>query len=160
MFNNNNNDFKEIFENARKDPTLFSTIDIESLLKTTENEKNEYLLNKTTDDIMKEIMVAIDEIEYPIELSRKQEFYAKLVGYRYIDFLYGLHKGKHIRWIRKNNGTMTNGGIVMDIKFTDNGTQVLVKNGVNRFIQIKMDECLLFQKMTVEEQIILMASTM
>ena len=149
----------EIFENARRDPSLFSTIDIESLLKTTEHEKNEYLLSKTTDDIMKDIMIAIDEIEYPIELATKQEYYAKLVGYRYIDVLYGLHKGKHIRWIRKKNGAMTNGGIVMDIKFTDNGTQVLVKSAGNRFIQIKMDECLLFQKMTVEEQLILMAST-
>ena len=39
----------------------------------------------------------------------------------------------------------------------DNGTHVLVKNKMNQFIQIKFDDCLLFQKMTLQEQLILMA---
>ena len=38
----------EIFENAMKDPSLFSTIDIENLLNSLENEKNDYLENKIT----------------------------------------------------------------------------------------------------------------
>ena len=36
---------QEIFENARKDPTLFSTMNIEELLNSIENEKNDYLEN-------------------------------------------------------------------------------------------------------------------
>ena len=37
------NQIQEIFENARKDPELFSTIDIEQLLESIESEKNDYL---------------------------------------------------------------------------------------------------------------------
>ena len=48
---------QEIFENAMRDPTLFSTIDIENLLTSIENEKNDYLENKTTiDEIVKKIL--------------------------------------------------------------------------------------------------------
>jgi hypothetical protein len=46
---------------------------------------------------------------------------------------------------------------VVDIKFLDNGTQILTMNSLRRFIQFKFDECLTFQKLTVEEQLILMA---
>lgn len=160
-------DINELFENAMKDPTLFSTMDIEKLLESIENDKNDYLQNKS----MKIITQEIYEIIQKLQLSQKTryEYCQKLVGYRLVDDVHELHIGKHVRWIRENSQgqgqgqrqaqgqVLTNGGIVTTIKFLDNGTQILCKSSGNRFIQFKFDECIIFQKMTLEEQLIVMA---
>jgi len=150
----------EIFENAMKDPELFSTLDIEKLLENIENEKNNYLDGKTMLSINNEIYEKINQLES----CDHHEICNKLIGYRYVDELHELHKGKHVRWIRlcKDSAQigdikLTNGGIVTDIKFMNNGTHVLCMNSMRRFIQYKFDECLTFQKLSVEEQLILMA---
>ena len=149
----------ELFEQALKDPSLFSTLDIDSLLDSIENDKNDYLENKTMTDVTNEIYEKINGLT--ISTDDKHDFCQKLIGYRYVDEINELHKGKHVRWIRINNNqrepNLTNGGIVTDIKFLDNGTHVLCMNSGRRFIQYKFDDCLTFQKLSVEEQLILMA---
>ena len=145
---------QSVFENAKKDPSLLSTLDIDKLLETVENNKNDYLERKTTQSITNEIFDIANELD--ISEEETQKICSKLIGYRYVEEIHELHKGKHIRWIRTNSNKLTNGGILVDIKFLDNGTHVLCMNG-NRFIQYKFDECYTFQKMSVEEQLILMA---
>jgi hypothetical protein len=66
-----------------------------------------------------------------------------------------LFRGKYIRWIRKKNKILTNGAMVMDIKFLEEGIHILCRNGANRFIQIKFDDCIFFQKLTDEEWMLL-----
>ena len=148
-------DINKIFEEAMNDPSLLSTIDIEKLLETLENEKNDYLENKTIEKITKEIYKKINELD--IEKEKKINYCEKLNEYRLVNNICELHKGKHIKWIKLSNNQLIGGGIVVNIKFMDNGTHVLVKNKMNQFIQIKFDDCLLFQKMTLQEQLILMA---
>jgi hypothetical protein len=81
----------------------------------------------------------------------------KLSEYRYVDKICDLIRGKFIRWIRlsKNpafpHNTLTKGGIVTDIKFLENGIHILVKNALHRFIQFKYDDCIVFQKLSLEE---------
>ena len=147
----------EIFENAMNDPSTFSTLDIDQLLDKIENETNEYLDGKSMNSITDEIYDKINELHLSSE--RAKELCSKLIGYRYVDEINELHKGKHIRWMRTNSKEkiLTNGGIVVNIKFLDNGIHVVSKNSQNYFIQIKFDECLIFQKLSVEEQLILMA---
>lgn len=147
----------EIFENARRDPTLFSTMDIEKILDSIENEKNDYLENKTMEDITNDIFDSISELD--ISLEQCKFLCGRLIGYRYIDEIRDLHKGKHIRWIRISNKepSLTNGGILVNIKFLDNGVHIICKNSQNRFIQYKFDESITFQKLSVEEQLLLMA---
>jgi hypothetical protein len=89
----------------------------------------------------------------------------KLKDYRYVSEICELFRGRHIRWIRifdkgKRifNSKITNGGIVTDIKFMDNGIHIQCKNARNQFLQFKFDDCLLFQKLTAEECILLMAN--
>jgi hypothetical protein len=152
-------DINELFTLAMNDPTLFSTLDIERLLESVDNEKNDYLENKNMDDITKEIYEAIDELK--LDESIFTNMCKKLIGYRYVDEINELHKGKHIRWIRKNvekgKHKLTNGGIVVNIKFMDNGIHIITMNSQNRFHQYKFDECITFQKLSTEEQLILMA---
>lgn len=145
----------EIFEAAQKDPALFSTLDIEALLDSVENEKNDYLENKTMDDITKDVFENLAELALTKEKTK--DLCDKLIGYRFIDEINELFRGRHVRWIRRDSDKLTTGGIVVDIKFLKDGIQVLTKNNMNRFIQYRFDECLSFQKLSNEEQLLLMA---
>ena len=146
---------EQVYKDAINDPTLLSSLDIDELLDTLENETNDYLENKTLDGITEEIYKEVCEICDEQEIQEK--ICLKLVGYRMIDELHELHKGKHVRWIRRGTNKLTNGGIVVDIKFLDTGTHILCMNSMNRFIQYKYDDCVTFQKMSSTEMLILMA---
>ena len=145
----------KIFESAVKDPTLLSTIDVESLLSSIEDSKNDYLENKTTEMINQDIFNSVNA--FSIDIETKKTYCDKLIGYRLVFELNELHKGKHIRWIRKNNGKLTNGGIIVDIKFFDEGVHILCMGNGKRFVQIKFDDCVIYQKMSEAEQLIVMA---
>ena len=147
-------DIQEIFENAKKDPSLFSSIDIDELLDNIENETTEYLENKTLGDISK-IIFDILSSEIPI-LGKEtiQKYCEKLTGYRYVENVCDIRQGIFVRWIRNN--TLMNGGIVMNIKFGEN-VQIVCKTVLGRFVSLRFDECLIFQKLTMEEQLILMS---
>jgi hypothetical protein len=145
-------DINEIFNGVMKDPSLISTLDINKLLEKVESEKADYLENKTVSSVNDEIYEIISSI------GLQKSTFDKLMGYRYVDEIHELHKGKHIRWIRKSEKpTLTNGGIVTDIKFLENGTQILCMNSQKRFIQYKFDQCYTFQKLSMEEELILLA---
>lgn len=172
-----NIDVGEIYKNALKDPSLFSTIDIDKMLDSIENEKNDYLENKTMDSVTQEICEKISDLPIPDE--SKENICKKLIGYRYVDEIHELHKGKITSWIRikksaaqellerqikgsENTYTiqpkLSGTGILVNIKFADRGTNVVISNPPNhRFTQYRFDDCLTFQKMTEEEQLILMA---
>jgi hypothetical protein len=147
---------QQLFQDAQNDPSLLSSIDINDLLNSLENKNNDYLIDKTLNDIQNEIINVFNQNNFPKEKTK--ELCEKLVDYRYVDEIYEIHKGKHVRWIKPgNNSKLTNGGIVVDVKFLDNGTHVLCMNNQRRFIQYKFDDSLTFQKLSLEEQLILMA---
>jgi hypothetical protein len=153
----NDLDINAIFESVQSDSSLLAEINIENLLKTLDTDKTSYLENKTIDDFLQENIEAVKTIDniMPDEIKLICD---KLVEYRYVENIFDLHKGKHIRWVRINsNKKLTNGGIVMNIKFLDNGTYIICRNSCNRFITIKFDECIIFQKLTTNEQLILLA---
>lgn len=143
--------------------------DIQSELSTMDNIQNimdmidDYecpsnIENKNTDDIIKDIINVLNQHN----VSCIDKISSKLIGYVYIDEICDIQKGRHVRWIRITPGskmTLTNGGVIMDTKFTNNGTQILCKNKANKFIQYKFDDCISFQKMTKQEEIILMANS-
>ena len=152
----NNADFiNKIFEDAVKDETLLSTLNVDELIEMTNSEHIDYLNEKTMDDLLNEMQNALSLLD--VNDKMKLSFYNKLAGYRLIGNIYELHKGKMVRWIRNGTNKLTNGGIVTDIKFLDNGVHVLCMNSQRRFIQYKYDDCYTFQKMSIEEQLILMA---
>lgn len=153
----NSLDINQIFEDVQSDSSLLADLDINVLLKTLDNDKTSYLENKTVDDFLKENMDVINSID-GINKDHIRAICDKLLSYRYVENLFDLHKGKHIRWIRLNcnDKKLTNGGIVMNITFLDNGTHVLCRNSTNKFIQIKFDDCVIFQKFTINEQLILL----
>jgi hypothetical protein len=140
----------QIIEKERHNTELQSQLNIDEILDAAENVDNNYIGDHTLNSISEEIVDCLKEININKELREK--YCNSLLQYRYIDQIHQIHKGKHIRWIR--NGKLTNGGIVVDVKFLDNGTHILCKNGI-RFIQYKFDECITFQKLTNDEVMIL-----
>ena len=82
----------------------------------------------------------------------------KLKKYRIINDVYQLHRGKHVRWIKKDDQThkLYVGGIVVDIKFYDNGTHILIFNKyLKRNFLMHFDKIHIFQKLSFEEEVIL-----
>ena len=150
-------DIQEIFENAKNDPTLFSTIDIDELLDKIENETTEYLENKTLGDIFKSIFEILSEYKFENKTLGKeiiQKYLEKLSGYRYVDKLCDLRQGIFIRWIKDTK--LMQGGIVVNIKIGEN-IQIICKTILGKHISLRFDQCIIFQKLTMEEQLILMS---
>jgi len=121
-----------------------------------------HLENHTLNSIQREMM-NIMRIEH-IHPNDNLLFQEKLNGYRYVGDICDLFRGRHIRWIRlfETNGTrvvkptLTNGGIVTDIQFRVNGIYIQCKNTRNQFMLFPLDSCIVFQKLTAEECLVLM----
>jgi hypothetical protein len=75
-----------------------------------------YLERKTFNILSNEIENILNRHAIPLN-----PFIEKLDGYRYVDEIHELFRGKYIRWIRIKNKTpsLTNGAMVMDIKFME-----------------------------------------
>ena len=110
--------------------------------------------NKTMESFAKEILDLLKE-EFDDSEFIKTALY-KLKEYRYVENICDLFKGKHVRWIRlETTPRLTNGGVVVDIRFGKKGMQILVKSNTNKFMQIGFDDCLFFQKLNEDELMIL-----
>jgi hypothetical protein len=154
-------ELSKIFNEAKMDPELLFKMDPDEFLRKMQKENNSYLQDKTNAIIMKEIQQSLeDEFENIITKKEKLAFIKKLLGYRLVDELDKLHFGKHVRWIQKYNEEikMTNGGILVNMSFTNEGTNLVIRLWNGTIIQIRFDDCLIYQKLSYDEQLILMAS--
>jgi hypothetical protein len=139
---------KELFDQAQSD--LSNSVDIDKLLASLETPQTDYLEGKTLKSINKDVFDSLAGI------GSKESHCPKLVGYRFVDEIYQLHKGKHVRWIRiEHPEKLMVGGILVDVRFTDNGVNVLCRLHTGRFTQYRFDQCLTYQKLSDEEQMIL-----
>ena len=134
-----------------------NNLDINTLLKALDNEDNESIMNVD----YKEIQKVKNDMLQKVGLSREKlkVYHKSLKMYRYIDELPELRYGSYIRWISLKNPeniTLSNGGIVCDIKVNE-GINIICRNNMHRFFQFKMGECLVFQKLSQQEQVILSA---
>ena len=135
-------------------------MDVNKLLKALDDETNETLFNYTTKKILEMNLKVLKELN----LSREDtlDFLSKLRNYRYVDEMDDLKYGTYLRWIPLNNPKkieLTKGAIFCEMKITDEGVQLICKNHGynNRFFQIKLDENLVFQRLTQQEQVLLSA---
>ena len=134
------------------------SFEVTDLLNALENNDNESIISKNLtshriEDIKNNVF---NDIGINDEL--KNDLRTKLKEYIYIDGISELYDGSYIRWIPlkdPSNIYLTNGGIIIDIDILKNGIHIRVKNNRNRIFQIKYDECVIFQKLTVQEKIIL-----
>jgi len=144
------NHVQDLIDSEKNNPDLESTLDVPALLAAAENVSSDFLNTHSLSTISQDNLNAIQSTG--ILGEQLQNITNKLVEFYHIDYIYQIHKGKHVRWLR--NGRLTNGGIVVDIKFLDTGTHILCKCR-ERFIQYKFDECITFQRLSTDEMMIL-----
>lgn len=133
-------------------------MDTEKLIKALDNEENSYLMNLTNKkikkiklDILKELNLTRNELLLYLE---------KLKDYRYVDEMNEMKYGTYIRWITiadPDDIQLTTGGIFCDLKIMENGVYIICKNFSHKHFQVKLDECLIFQKLTNQEKVLLSA---
>jgi len=133
-------------------------MDIDKLLKALDNEENSKFMNLTTKKIHDMKLAILKELQ----LSQQDitEIMRKLKEYMYVDEMNELRHGAFIRWIPikdPDNLHLTAGGLLCEINVTDDGVSLTCKNFAHKHYQIKMDECLIFQKLTAQEQVLLSA---
>jgi len=131
--------------------------EIQYLEKALINETNEGITKLTYNYITTQKNDIITNLELPKKKTR--ELLKKLEDYRSVDELQELIEGRYLRWIKltdPENIKLTTGGILCEIKIEDSIVLVL-KNNMNIFFQINLDENLVFQRLSVQEKIILFA---
>ena len=67
---NNKMDVKQMFEKAMKDPELVSTIDIEKLLDSLQDQRNDYLENKSLKDINQNVFEKVNVLDIELEENK------------------------------------------------------------------------------------------
>ena len=133
-------------------------MDVSKLLKALENEDNEKLFNFTSEKMREMNLNVLKEIHLTKETL--DEYMNKLKTYKYIDEMNELKYGAYLRWIPITDPEdlpLKKGGILCDIKIADIGVIVVCKGFMNKHFQIKMDENLIFQKLTDQEMVLLSA---
>ena len=136
-----------------------NTYELNFLSKAINNENNENITELDKDSIIAEKDDVINKLNLPIQ--KKNKLLKSLKGYRYVEDLQEIIEGRFLRWlITKNNEiSLSNGGILVEIKIEDSINLVL-KNNRNNFFQINLDNNIIFQKLTEQEKIIILAKTL
>jgi hypothetical protein len=138
--------------------TTKNEMDVNVLLKALDNEQNEALINLTSNKIKEMNLNIIKELHLPRDITLT--YMKKLNGYRYVDEIKDVKYGAFIKWIPISNPEylpLHAGGMICDIKVTDTGVMIVCKNFMHKHYQIKMDECLIFQKLSHQELVLLSA---
>ena len=129
---------------------------ISLIQKALDNENNSSIMKLTHSQIMAEKNDVLQKLQ--LSSQALKDIHKKLKSYRYVEDVADINYGSYVRWVKltdPDSVKLSNGGILIDIKITDSGLQLLCKNNMNRVMQIKLDECLVFQKLTEQEKIIL-----
>ncbi len=131
-------------------------MDINHILSSLENENNESIMQLTSSKISD----GKNNILQKLQLERKElkALNKKLKQYRYVDEISDIQYGCYIRWIslkNPDNIKLTNGGLICDIIINDDDVNIRCKNNFNKFMEIKMNENIVFQKLTDQERTLL-----
>jgi len=153
-------------------------MNIEDILHSLDNDRNLSISKLTYDKInnMKYNMLQ----RLGMNDEELESMLLKLGDYRYVEELQDIQHGAFIRYIpltsksnrnrnerdnrdnrdnRRDNGDgdiiLKNGGFICDIKILGSGVHLLCRNHFRKIFQLKLDEVLIFQKLSNQEEIIL-----
>ena len=131
-------------------------MDKDEIINALENEKNEKILYTNYANIKNEK----NDILQRLQLERKQlkDIHKKLKYYKYIENPDELEFGHYIRWINLSNPEnikLTNGGIIIDMQVVNDMLYLTCKNNYNRVFRLNFNKCIVFQKLTNQENILL-----
>ncbi len=132
-------------------------LNVEDLIEALNDEENNSILELNTS----KVKTIKNDILQSINIKGKElkEYHKKLKQYRYVDELHCINYGCYIRWInlkKYDNIKLTNGGFICNIEVCNNGRSMVgIINNRKQIIRLNMENCLVFQKITNQEQILL-----
>jgi len=151
----------DVIEQVKNDPDMQITPEyLENWFKEHNIEDSyHYLVNKTLQILQNENEEIIKTLTC-IPFETRKNYIARVDGWRFVDDLRDFQRGKHVRFIHKKTGKMTNAMIGLDLKFNKNGTTIMARymNGGPIAIQHSFDDHYVFQKITAEEYMVLLAN--
>jgi hypothetical protein len=169
-------EINEILQQCKNDPTLkISDQELEQWIEEISDKSYHYLDGKTPSIIKREKEEALKD--YPIELREK--WLDSLSMYRIIHDLQDFRYPRHTRWITWDKKTISDeqssllknypmiqgnllhrGAILMKYLFSDKGVKLLMNFNFNkkRPFSVSMDATTLFQRISPEEWIVIMAN--
>lgn len=135
-------------------------MDIPKLLNALENETNVTLMNYTSKKIKEMNLKILRELH--LTSHETNILFQKLLYYKYVDEMDELKYGTYLRWIpiqNPNHIDLKKGAIFCEMKIKEDGVYLVCKNHgyQSKHFQIKLDENLIFQKLTEQELILLAA---
>ena len=132
-------------------------LDVDLLMKSLEREENDCLMNLDTSKIQQIKNDMLQKLQLPREKLKKMNKVLK--QYRFIDEIPDIKYGAYVRWINLTNSELklTTGGIICDIKIVNDDVLIVCRNTMGLFFQFKLNECLAFQKITDQENVLLSA---
>lgn len=155
-------EIREFKKNAISKPDdflLFSEKEIEHILTSGKRIENELLENKTLNDIFEKNGNVLKTLNIDEEIFKKMQ--EKLVDYTFIEKPEYIKIGRYIRWVKKNNDNgqhkLNSGAPVLKMEKNTNDEIILTCKTSNIFLKIKFNDCLIFQKLSFDEKVLLCA---
>jgi hypothetical protein len=135
-------------------------MDVDKLLRALDDDTNDTLMNFNSKKIKQMNLEVISELI--LSKSENKTIMDKLSGYKYIDEINDLRYGTYIRWINiedPKNICLNKGALFCNIEITNDGIILICKNFgyKNKHFRLNMDSNLIFQKLTEQENILILA---
>lgn len=124
--------------------TIFRNIDEKKIQMLSKN-----IIEKRKKQILEDVLYDENELDLYLE---------KLELYRFVDEIDEINLGSYIRWFNIKTvelSKLTNGGFIIDIKYQNNNIILVCKNTMNRIFSLKLEECIIFQKLSKQEELII-----
>ena len=93
-----------------------------------------------------------------LERSELLKYHKVLKDYKFVDELDEIKLGSYIRWFNLNKMEhlqLTNGGIIVDFKKGNDDILIVCKNRMQRIFTLKMNQCVIFQKLSSQERVLI-----
>tara|TARA_B100000424_G_scaffold253720_1_gene231138 strand:+ start:7559 stop:7987 length:429 start_codon:yes stop_codon:yes gene_type:complete len=131
-------------------------LNVEELMSALNDDENKVILQLNNQKIKSIKNDVLQQLQ--LSGSELKSFHKKLKCYRYVDDLENLKFGSYIRWINltnPNNIKLCNGGFVVKMTMTNGDICITCRNSCNRLFKLCMDNAMIFQKNTKQEEILL-----
>jgi hypothetical protein len=97
--------------------------------------------------------------ELNLNKNEQQDILNKLLNYRLVDEIKDIEVGNYIRWISIKEDVeeikLTTGGHIITLEIENDGLHIKCKNRFNNIFEIRLDENIIFQKLTDQEELLL-----
>ena len=129
----------------------------ELMEKAVNNSKNDSIVKLNSFKIARDKKMILNELN--LNKNEQQDILNKLLNYRLVDEIKDIEVGNYIRWISIKEDVeeikLTNGGHIVSLEIENDGLHIKCKNRFNNIFEIRLDENIIFQKLTNQEEVLL-----